>query len=872
MINKVLTVKGKILMTVLTVVLLFALFILFYFPARQEYYLLKNYDDEVENFARTVALGVKIALTEQNFEGVETAIDFVRHDERLVFVSLIQADTLISGDGTVQLEKTVFKSFPEGVQVDPAAVSNELFILKSAPFSTPMMSGEILLSFSTKEIIKSLNQIRRTSIIASVVVFFIGFIIGYLLARNISRPVLALRDAANRVGEGDFTQSVKNKSSDEIGELTVAFNKMVRDLGTEASRERVRTKAIAMRHSIDIEITIASLLRELDHIGLASEYSWIGIINSVEKRADFWTTSIPDGEKESLSKGMISLSGHSFLEGMLKAWENKEPYTYILRGEDYHRYYELFSASGAQLSMDSVMESSSHALLYCYTAMFNEGALTIFRSQPLEEGSIRLLQRFADVFHLGYTRYLDLRKSEISGIEEMKQAALDRVRGKIASMRTKDDLTRITRVIWDELTRLGVPFIRCGVFIVDKKQKSLESYLSTPSGDSLGVFNLPLDASDIAKKIIDHWQKGIVYKEHWDQHQFIKFMENMMEQGRIESKETYQGAASPPQSLDLHFFPFSQGMLYVGNTAPLIAEELQLAQSLAEVFSGAYARYEDFMLLEEAKNKTEKTLNELKSTQTQLIHAEKMASLGELTAGIAHEIQNPLNFVNNFSEINKELLAEMNAEIDKGNYDDVKAIAKTITENEEKVITHGKRADSIVKGMLQHSRSSSGVKEPTDINALADEYLRLAYHGLRAKEKSFNATMKTDFDPGIGTVNIIPQDLGRVILNLITNAFYAVTEKKNQIQGGSGYDPTIIVATKRRNSKVEIRVQDNGNGIPPNVLNKIFQPFFTTKPTGQGTGLGLSMSYDIVTKSHRGELKVETKEGEGTSFIIILKT
>ena len=263
----------------------------------------------------------------------------------------------------------------------------------------------------------------------------------------------------------------------------------------------------------------------------------------------------------------------------------------------------------------------------------------------------------------------------------------------------------------------------------------------------------------------------------------------------------------------------------------------------------------------------EKAYTVLKATQAQLVQSEKMASLGELTAGIAHEIQNPLNFVNNFSEVNKELLAEMNEEISKGNYDEVKAISKDITENEEKISHHGKRADSIVKGMLQHSRAGSGKKEPTDINALCDEYLRLAFHGLRAKDKSFNATMQTNFDEGIGSINTIPQDIGRVILNLINNAFYAVDEKKKKII--DGYEPTVSVSTKKTNGKVEITVKDNGNGIAQKVLDKIFQPFFTTKPTGQGTGLGLSLSYDIV-KAHGGELKVETKEGEGSQFIILL--
>ena len=283
------------------------------------------------------------------------------------------------------------------------------------------------------------------------------------------------------------------------------------------------------------------------------------------------------------------------------------------------------------------------------------------------------------------------------------------------------------------------------------------------------------------------------------------------------------------------------------------------------------------------RNIAENALTSLKSTQSQLIQSEKMASLGELTAGIAHEIQNPLNFVNNFSEVNRELIDEMQQELDNGNLVEAKSISNDIKENEQKINHHGKRADSIVKGMLQHSRSSTGVKELTDINALADEYLRLCYHGLRAKDKSFNATMKTDFDQSIGKINVLPQDIGRVIMNLVTNAFYAVNEKMHNApvethHGASTvaspsaspqYTPTVSLSTKKMDDKVEISISDNGNGIPQKVLDKIFQPFFTTKPTGEGTGLGLSLSYDIV-KAHGGELKVDTKEGEGSEFMIHL--
>jgi signal transduction histidine kinase len=278
-------------------------------------------------------------------------------------------------------------------------------------------------------------------------------------------------------------------------------------------------------------------------------------------------------------------------------------------------------------------------------------------------------------------------------------------------------------------------------------------------------------------------------------------------------------------------------------------------------------RQKAYSLLQKQKERTEDALLQLKSTQAQLIQSEKMASLGELTAGIAHEIQNPLNFVNNFSDVNAELIEELQQEADNGNVDEVKSIAKDIKDNEQKINHHGKRADAIVKGMLQHSRASSGKKEPVDINALADEYLRLSYHGLRAKDKDFNATLQTDFDESIGKINVVPQDIGRVLLNLYNNAFYAVAEKK-KVQG-EAYEPVVTISTSEVDHGVEIRVGDNGNGIPKRVVDKIFQPFFTTKPTGQGTGLGLSLSYDII-KAHGGEIKVESNEGEGTQFEIQL--
>jgi len=272
--------------------------------------------------------------------------------------------------------------------------------------------------------------------------------------------------------------------------------------------------------------------------------------------------------------------------------------------------------------------------------------------------------------------------------------------------------------------------------------------------------------------------------------------------------------------------------------------------------------------VEDTNSALEKSMEELKSTQAQLIHAEKMASLGELTAGIAHEIQNPLNFVNNFSEVSADLIEEINEEIDAGDMEEIKAIAGDLKHNMEKITHHGQRASKIVKGMLEHSRSGDGNRESTNINELADEYLRLAYHGLRGKDNSFNANFETNLDKNLPEVKVIPQDLGRVLLNLINNAFYAVSTSEKL--GKDSYDPRVTVTTETLSDQIQVKIKDNGDGISAEIKEKIFQPFFTTKPTGEGTGLGLSLSFDIIKKGHEGNITVKSKQGVGTEFIIVL--
>ncbi len=402
----------------------------------------------------------------------------------------------------------------------------------------------------------------------------------------------------------------------------------------------------------------------------------------------------------------------------------------------------------------------------------------------------RLLRRRLVAKERERTRELELEQAR----EALQQASLDRVRAEIASMRTAKDLERITPLIWRELKALEVPFIRCGVFIIDEDDAVTHVYLTTPEGKSLGVLNLSFNANELTTNTVEYWKKKQVYKEHWNKKEFINWTKSMMELGQVQNAEIYQGSSAPPESLYLHFVPFTQGMLYVGNVDLLDDEKLELAKTLAKAFSIAYARYEDFRNLEEAKAAVEITLKDLKSAQVQLVHSEKMASLGELTAGIAHEIKNPLNFVNNFSEVSNELIGEMVEEADKGNTAEVKALAKDIKQNIEKILQHGKRADSIVKGMLLHSRGTSGEKTLTDINDLLDQYVNLAYHGMRAQNKEFNITIERDYDKTLEKINVVPQDISRVFLNIINNACYAAFDKKKKDSGD--FNPVLKVSTK----------------------------------------------------------------------------
>ncbi len=652
--------------------------------------------------------------------------------------------------------------------------------------------------------------------------------------------------------------------------------KQFREAQIEAALERIRARAMAMQHTEELNEVIGLLCEQYDILGINPVCAHLSLIDLENNRFSLRLS----GKKgaRNIGEKIIDLNAmQEWAESVVK-WKKSEPQSYqclVYPPEAIPTLMEVLGDLIATMPEESRISAADfpNGNFSC-EGQNKFGYLGFNHSRPPTDEEIQIVMRFAREFERIYQRFLDLEKAEVQAREAIKQASLDRVRGEIASMRTKDDLNRITPLIWKELNAMGVPFIRCGVLIMDVNREIIHTYLSEPDGRALSAFELGFDSEEIGIGAVKHWRKNGIFYLHWDKNQFVHFMQNLIKDGKVDVPESYHGSAPPPESLYLNFLPFTQGMIYVGNVSPLADDKIQLIKALADAFSIAYARYEDFNKLEKANQDIEATLTELKATQSQLIQAEKMASLGELTAGIAHEIQNPLNFVNNFSDVNKELIAEMKEVLRNGNIEDVNELVNDIESNEEKINHHGKRAEAIVKGMLQHSRSSSGVKEPTNLNALCDEYLRLSYHGLRARDKSFNATIKTEFDESIGKINIIPQDFGRVVLNLITNAFYAVNEKSKENQSEpveAGYKPLVVVSTKRLNDTIELSVKDNGNGIPESIKEKIFQPFFTTKPTGQGTGLGLSLSYDII-KAHGGDIKVESKEGDGSKFIINIPT
>jgi signal transduction histidine kinase len=666
-----------------------------------------------------------------------------------------------------------------------------------------------------------------------------------------------------------------------------------REAKIETALERVRSKAMAMHSSEDLTATVDSFFTELNTLNVRPRRSGVGIINRESHVVDLNATTDTENSKTITITGKLKLSGHPVLEKIYDSWVRQQEYHPILRGNEILEYYKVMNP---QVTFPDFADDETQ---YGYYFFFKEGGVFAWTDKEFTEIELQIFRRYTSVLSLTYRRYMDLKEAEAQTRLAKIEGALERVRARALAMRQPEELKAVAEVLRHEMGLLGVEELEtCSIYINGENAQEAECWYALK------------DVRETEKKLVnDHFALNL--NDTWVGREMLQFYESPDQKTSIvmqganrkewihncEDKSVpfrgYYGAVIPDRTY--HLYKFSHGAIGAATPAAISDESFGLLKRAAAVFSLAYSRFKDLtqartdlIKLKEEKKRAEDALTELKATQKQLIQSEKMASLGELTAGIAHEIQNPLNFVNNFSEVSTELIQEIREERakNKDNRDEAlqDEILEDISKNLEKINHHGKRADAIVKGMLQHSRSGNGKKEPTDINALCDEYLRLSYHGLRAKDKSFNSNFETDFDKSIGKIHVVPQDMGRVIMNILNNAFYAVNERKKTLQPTEGeiqYEPKVTVITKSIKSSlgnsrlpdeelgILISVSDNGKGIPQKVLEKIFQPFFTTKPTGEGTGLGLSMSYDIV-KAHGGELKVESKENEGTIFTIKL--
>jgi signal transduction histidine kinase len=661
----------------------------------------------------------------------------------------------------------------------------------------------------------------------------------------------------------------------QLADQSIELERKNRELEIEAALDNVRLRAGAMRSSSELGDASAVLFQQLNELGINAIRTAVGIFDDPNDAMELWLTSYADSGEMIRILYYFNLHIHPVFENTIAARKANKPYGLtILSGNEVRAYYQTMSTY-LSVPRQQVFNETE----FFYSFFFSGGTINVVTYQSLNEEQCKTMIRVAQVFGLIYARFRDLQKAEASAKEALIESALERVRARALAMQHPEELKDVIQVFRNEMSGVSEDELEVSnIFIYDEITDKVECWFAIKNSDTAekgiitGEFEVDLHETWLGHEMLHFYHsddKEISIVMTRDHHkEWLNYCKT-----KCTSFSGYYG--DEPPEISYHLYKFSNGAISYSSASVISEESWDLLKRVASVFSLAYSRFKDLTQaridlqnLKEEKSRAENALAELKSTQAQLIQSEKMASLGELTAGIAHEIQNPLNFVNNFSEVNKELLEELNAEIDKGNFDEVKTLAADVIDNQEKINYHGKRADAIVKGMLQHSRPSTSQLESTDINGLTDEYLRLAYHGLRAKDKTFNATLQTDFDEGIGLINIIAQDIGRVLLNLYNNAFYAVIEKKKQQAGG--YEPTISVSTKSLDQKIEIRVKDNGLGIPQNVRDKIFQPFFTTKPTGQGTGLGLSISYDIVTKKHLGTIEVNTQDGEFTELIIVL--
>ena len=611
----------------------------------------------------------------------------------------------------------------------------------------------------------------------------------------------------------------------------------------DAALERLRAQAQAMRRGEDLASVVQTVAEELEALDVHAHRTSLTVFSGAVTQSSYW--SVPSGG--AVAHGSFDADAHPLYAALRGAWRHQRDLSSILEGPALQSYRQRIGRQAAPGDRE-----------YVHAVPFGDGLLVAFAAAPFSEDTVQVMQRLAGSVATAYRRHLDLVQAEAQAREDARDAAVDRVRAEIASMRTADDLDRIPPLTWHELTRLGVPVVQCGVFLVSPEANAVQAFLALPDGSRLGSQTLPQDAHPLIGRMVERWQDGTALAETWSRDAVAAWREALDAHALGPAGDLADLAA-------LYVAPFAQGVLYVGAPAPLSPSDVAAVEALADAFEVAYARYDDFRRLDDRTREVEATLAELRATQQQLIQSEKLASLGALTAGIAHEIKNPLNFINNFASLSREIAAELAQELDdEPDPETVRELLDDLTDNAERIEAHGRRADAIVRGMMQHARSGDRPRERVDLNALVEEHASLAFHGRRAQEPGFHVDLQRDYDPDAGFVEAVPQEIGRVVINLVSNAFDAVADQ------GAGAPPTVRITTARTADGVEVRVADNGTGLTAEVRDRIFEPFFTTKPTGKGTGLGLSMSHDIVALGHGGRLEVESEPGQGATFVLAL--
>jgi ligand-binding sensor domain-containing protein/signal transduction histidine kinase len=615
-----------------------------------------------------------------------------------------------------------------------------------------------------------------------------------------------------------------------------------REAQVEAALERVRAVALGMKRSEDLSQAGVTVFQELKGLGLPI---WRGGFGTVDEASDppIFETWGSTTEGKIIRGIRLPISGHPVLPEFYTAWKRQDD-THVseLTGELKKDYLQSLGKTGYPVEWPEQWDTYR-----VYHAFFTYGGLYVVTPDRLSEEDLSVLRRFRDGFAFAYTRFLDLQDAEKRAREAVRQAAVDRVRAEIAAMRTSADLERVTPLIWKELTALGVPFFRCGVYIVDEEAGQTHIYLTNPQGESLAALSLPFDSHPVVRGGVDHWRRGEVYVGRWDRETFVAWMAFLQAQGQLIERERYQDAEVPPESLVYQLVPFTQGMLYVGSAEALPEEDIDLVKSLANAFSVAYARYLDFQKLEAQNRALEQALDEKGRAQRLLIQAERMAAVGELVAGSAHELNNPLGAASSLVQSIGEMIQEDTPE-------ELMEDRALMTENVRIALKDLNRAKEIVANLLSLSDRTRDYTEAVRINIVADDALRLL-RGTYDREK---VRVVKEYGENPPTVTGNFADLGQMGMHLVRNAVEAMK--------GEG---TITLRTAFEGGQVVFECRDTGRGIPVEVLGEIFKPFFKTKPPAEGTGLGLYICHQIVEK-HGGAIEVDSAVGKGTTFRVKL--